>query len=130
MTPDQVKQQVNDRFSSILAEVGGFFAFSNSQFKEQAKANIKYCRLSSGLILPKTNVDLFKKRLKEMELFSKCLYAKVDRSILIEYELTNHECYYTGDISDAFDVLKECLENLTVDEVYKVYKNNRDKFDY
>lgn len=128
MRPDQVKQQVDNKFSSILDEVGGFFAFSDRQFKEKAKQGVKYCNAQAGLILPKDNVNLFLKRLDEMDEFRKSLYAQVDRRVLIEYELANYESYYTGDISQAFEVLQEILDNLTRYEVAKIFRENFEKY--
>lgn len=124
MRPDQVKQQVDNKFSSILEEVGGFFAFSDRQFKEKAKEGVKYCNAQAGLILPKENVDLFLERLDEIDKLRKSLYAQVDRKRLIEYELANYESYYTGDIHQALEALRSSLEDVTEEEVYKIYREN------
>ena len=50
---------------------------------------------------------------------------KVDREKYILYELDNHECFYTYDISTAFSVLKDFYNDLTEEEVYSVLKKNQ-----
>ena len=45
-----------DKINDVIKSNGGFFAFSNKQFEENKKDNIKYCRLYSGLIVPKNKV--------------------------------------------------------------------------
>ena len=49
-----------DKINDVIKSNGGFFAFSNKQFEENKKDNIKYCQLYSGLIVPKNKA---KKRL-------------------------------------------------------------------
>jgi len=41
------------------------------------------------------------------------------------YELNNHECFYTGDIDDAMDVLGE---DYSREYVREVYFKHRDRY--
>lgn len=42
---------------------------------------------------------------------------------LIEYELINHECYYTGDFSEILDIVHSYYKNLSMEEVYNKVRN-------
>lgn len=46
-----------DKISQVLAQNGAFWSFSDKQFNEQKKDNIKYVSMGSGLICPKENAD-------------------------------------------------------------------------
>lgn len=47
---------------------------------------------------------------------------------LIKYELTNHECYYTGDYSEVEDIISSYYD-MSKDEIHdkvkNVYMNNK-----
>ena len=94
--------------TALFEKTGAFFAFSTSQFNEQKKEGVKYVSLKAGLICPTENVEelinglysiykgAIKKDLKEN-----------GKEGIIKRELYNHECFYTHDISSAFDILKD-----------------------
>ena len=48
----------------------------------------------------------------------------------IEYELINHECYYTGDFSAVFDIMMQYYE-MSIEDAYEkiksVYDLTKDK---
>jgi hypothetical protein len=122
-----IKTEQEKRHTELFRSCHLFWAFSNEQFAEGAKANPlqpgeKYVSIGHGGYLPKSQLDNF---LNGMEAISKWYKAEVkaakqgDAEIL--YELSNHECWYTGDISDAIPA----LPNYTREHIQRVYNNNR-----
>lgn len=100
---------------------GAFFAFGNKQFEENKKDGVVYVNCGSGLICPKDNADKLFKELNEITAKGIELDLQENgKEYIIKRELSNYECYYTGDISDAVDVLKKY--NISEDEVIKIFK--------
>jgi hypothetical protein len=100
----------------IMASHGAFFAFSNKQFDEASKPDIKYVGLGGGLIAPE---DQAKSLIAN---FEKITAEKIawelennTRKDIIWYELANHECQISGSYREAFNVLEPY--GITEDEI-------------
>lgn len=120
MTIHDIKNQQDAARTKLFNEVGLFFAFNDEQFKEGARG--KVVSIGAGGFLPEDNVQLFKDGMKRINSdYIKAIDDNNLREKLIDYELANHECYYTGDIEVALCSLPE---GYTLEEVYKVYKEN------
>ena len=123
----EVREEAQNKRSELFKTVGLFFAFSNEQFLENKtplKENEKYVSIGMGGYLPKGNVEAFTKGMDEISKWEK---AEIKRNKELKYqhiafELANHECYYTNDISDALNALP-----YTREEVLKVYVKEREK---
>mgnify|MGYP003678516739 FL=1 len=109
--------------TNLLDKHQAFFAFSNEQFFEQATRAIHYTRIRdmSGLIIPKIKAKSFLTDYSKM--VKGCIKQDIkENSIdgIIERELSNHECYYTGDYSDLY-----ILEgyNISSEDIERVYLN-------
>ena len=105
----------------LFNDYGGFFAFSNSQFDEKKEEGVKYARLYGGLIAPSKNVK------KIMSELNKVTKEGIKQDIkengikkIIHRELANFECQIVGDITDAYDILKDY--GITKEQVLKEYK--------
>ena len=111
------------QFSELLDKTGSFFAFSNKQFCEKKKEGIKYVNIGAGLICPKDQVkflcDEMERIFKEGK---KTDLSENGKEKIIIRELYNYECFYTGDITDAWEVLKD-YEGITLEDVKKAYAN-------
>ena len=55
-----------EKINKTIKNNGGFFAFSNKQFNENKKDGIIYCRLYSGLIVPKNKADYIIKQIDKI----------------------------------------------------------------
>ena len=118
-------------FTIIKQKYNVFFAFSESQFYENKIDDIKYVHLGAGLYCPKTHYIAFKKEYDNNYKESiKELLKNHSLESIIEYELSNHECYYTGNFIDVYEMIKDY--GITYEMVKKIYyKNLNDpKFDY
>lgn len=125
--PVSLGHYTEQAMSKAFDDTGSFFAFSEEQFKEKAKPGVKYVRVAefSGLISPDGQAkacviaigaavdEAIKRRL-----------ADHTRERIIEYELSNYESWYTGDISDAVGALES--HGITEAEVLAVYRKERD----
>ena len=123
-------QQIQAEQSKLFKELGVFFAFSGAQFAEQRQPGVEYCTvLEAGDFVPKDKASEFSRRLVEIhENGRKRLIEERGIDSIIEYELANHEAWYTGDISDALEALSGF--NVTREQVLQVYKDKADRHRY
>ena len=110
-----------DKQTDLFNRTGSFFAFSNKQFDEQKKEGAIYVNCGSGLVCEKQHVQTL---IDELDQINQQAIAQdlADNGYynIIARELGNYECYYTGDISDAVDELKQY--GISRKEVYAVYQ--------
>jgi hypothetical protein len=99
---------IEDSQTALFKEMGVFFAFSNQQFDEQKKENVKYISMGAGTICPQENVKEFIK--KHSDIVKNGIAQDIKENgieAIIKRELGNYECFYTGDITDCVDALKD-----------------------
>ena len=110
-----------DKQTDLFNKTGSFFAFSNKQFDEGKKEGAKYVNCGAGLLCEKDHVQELITGLKQIndEAVKQDLKDNGYYNIIAR-ELGNYECYYTGDISDAVDELKQY--GISRKEVYAVYQ--------
>jgi hypothetical protein len=105
-----------EAMSKLFSDTGAFFAFSNQQFSEKRQPGVQYSSLGAGLIVPVANV---KTLVDEMDKISEAGIAKDleanSKETIILRELNNFECFYTGDITDCCDALKDY--GITAEEI-------------
>lgn len=123
----KIEKEAEDKLTKLFEQFGAFFAFSNEQFDKQKKEGVKYVNYGAGLLLPKENVDKFTLEFNKITDWKIEELKKIDPEIMIEYELSNHEAYYTGEIEDAFDSLKQY--GFTIAQVRAVYKKTKHKYE-
>lgn len=128
----EIKEEKQLKIDTLIKECNMFFAFSNEQFlknKTPLKEGEKYVSIGAGAYMPKGNLDNYIKGIEEI---NKAFKAELKKSKQlrydhIKYELSNHEAYYTRDISDTMEALGE---GYTEKEVWKVFKENDNSSDY
>ena len=130
------KEEYNRKYNKELNKTGIFWAFSNEQFAQNkthknAPTN-EYMSISAGGYFHKSNLNKVDKFFKVIapEL-KKEFTSKIKIEDLIEYELINHECYYTGDYHEIVPIIQDYYSELSLEEitnkVTEVYKNTKDK---
>jgi len=120
-TAKYLREYIEDAQTKAIDEAGAFFAFSNKQFNEQKQEGVQYVKLMAGLICPKENAkDLVEKLSEIYKEGIKLDLAENGKEGVIKRELSNHECYYTGDISGCEEALSDY--GITKDEIIKVYR--------
>lgn len=129
MTYAEFKKLEQAKYDELMEKCHVFWAFSNEQFAEGKKKNPvaegeKYTSIGAGGYLPSKNVDTFIKGMQEIEAWKKAEVKKnkAEQEKTILYELNNYECFYTGDIEPALEVLKPL--GFTRKQVQQVYKAN------
>ncbi|MCW8349172.1 hypothetical protein MD535_24605 [Vibrio sp. ZSDZ65] len=102
-----------DKQTKLYDKTGAFFAFSKEQFEDSKKEGIEYCHLFAGLICPcdtaqevMAGLDKIQKEGIAQDI------AENGKAAIIRRELFNHECFYTGDVTD-------CVEKLDGYEISK-----------
>ena len=110
------KFNTDEKIASILKANGAFFAFSMKQFEEQSQEGINYKNLGSGLVCPEENIE------QTLEEFTAVIKEKIDWELanntkkdIIWYELANHECQISYDLSQVIAILNDY--GITEDEI-------------
>jgi hypothetical protein len=110
-----------EKQSALFERLGAFFAFSNEQFNEAKKPNVKYYNCGAGLICPKENAAELMKELADIHKAAiKQDLEENGKEAIILRELYNHECFYTGDYSDCVEKLK-LYPGITPEDIKKAY---------
>lgn len=115
-----LQDYMNESQSQLLDECGAFFAFSNKQFDEQKQNGITYISMGAGLLCNEehvtkliTGMDEILNRAVRQDL------AENGQNAIIERELYNYECIYTGDISPCVDALS--VYDIPLDDIKAVF---------
>lgn len=113
-----------DEYNKILKESGVFWAFDKKQFNENKTLlegdDDKYVSIGCGGFMPKSKTKKLRERLDELDIKIENLIKKnKQEENHILYELDNHECFYTGSITEAERVLPYSQE-----QILNVYRNN------
>jgi hypothetical protein len=130
MKYQEIKKEKEDAYNRLMDTCDVFWAFSNTQFEEgRAKHPLqegeKYVSIGAGGYMPKRNTEALSKGIEQIEEnFKRQIKEAKAREEHIIYELNNHECYYTGDITPAVDALGE---DYTAEEVIKVMNEHKNK---
>ena len=114
------------KIDKILEDNGAFFDFSKSQFDKQKTEGTVYVQTEAGLLCPKDKAEQCLKAIDDC--YEQAIQQRLSdytKEEIIEYELGNYECYYTGDITNALDVLSNY--KITPEEVLEVYQKTKSK---
>ncbi len=118
-----LSQYMEERQTQLFNETNSFFAFSMEQFNEQKKEGVTYVNLRHGMICDKRHVKALLDGLDTIYKESIALDLKENgKENVAKRELSNHECYYTGDISPCVDALKDY--GINEEYIRQVYYNN------
>lgn len=121
----EIKDQKQKKYDTLLTDCKIFFAFSNEQFaanKTELKEGEKYVSIGAGGYMPKSRVEEFIAGQKAIDKWAKNeIKQSKQEEAEIAYELCNFECYYTGSIEDAVGA----LPNYTPKQIQAVYDKNK-----
>lgn len=132
---EELKKEYEERTNEELKKTGIFYAFSNSQFEEnrtykEDSTDSDYLYITAGGYIHKKDKskldNYFNKILPNLK---KEFTSKININDLIEYELINHECYYTGDFYEIVPLIESYLQtdisqrNDVAEQVELVYRN-------
>lgn len=119
--------------TKLFKKYNVFFAFSAEQFNEQAKEGLKYISRGAGMYQGYKD----KKELKEFDKeYNKIIENAIKQDLkengkekIIERELNNHECYYTGEIDqNVIDSLSDY--NISKKEIIDQFNKNIDNYEF
>ena len=110
MTFNEKYDRYVEEHNKLLNETGIFWAFSHEQFEENRthkETKQDYISLGLGGYIHKLDYENF---MNFMENEDKKLKEEFKKSItleeLIDYQLINYECYYTGEPLNCLDAVK------------------------
>lgn len=119
-----LQDYMTERQSAAFEKAGAFFAFGDTQFKEKAIDGVKYVSLGAGLICDVNHAESLAKELDTI--YKESIKQDIEENglnAIIRRELSNHECYYTGDITDCIEKLEDYP--VSPDDIRKVFNNQR-----
>lgn len=109
-----------------------FFAFSSEQLEEGKKKhnikNIKLVSMGGGMICPKENAETLSEGLEKI--YNDAILEDIELHTLnriILRELANHECFYTGDVTDCVEKLKD-YPGISEKLIWKIFNKNYNKY--
>lgn len=116
--------------TELFNRYGVFFAFSNEQLKEGLDKlkqdgilleGEKLTRLPYGMFAPSKHAETILKELEQIHKdgLANDLKENGKEGVIIR-ELYNHECFYTGDYSQAYENALQSY-GITLDEVRQAY---------
>ena len=115
---------ISESQTMLFDQTKSFFAFGNDQLNEKIEKKVIYVRLGGGLFTPKENVKTL------VEGLAVILKNGIEKDIaengifnIIKRELNNHECFYTGEISDCVNALAEYP--ISKEQVFNVFCFNK-----
>ena len=125
-----LSQIMEEKQSQLFAKYKVFFAFSDEQFKEgMKKHNLtkqdKIRNLGMGMFCPSNNAKAFRDKhhlLYKLSIAKDMLQGKEN---VIYRELSNHECFWTGDITDCVEKLSDYP--ITKKQIIEVFNKNYKK---
>jgi len=128
-TYQEIKKKNSDAINAIMEQQKVFWAFSNEQL-EKGKAQIgitensQLTSIGMGGFCPKVNADeLFNLLALENKRYKTELKdAKEEKEQAIKYELSNHECWYTGNLEPVIDLFDGLYTAKEIKEIYLKYK--------
>jgi len=96
-----------DGISAAMDKYGAFFAFGREQFEAKRVEGVIYASTPMGMIAPKENMAALIAEINAV--YEAAVKQDVEENgieAIIRRELSNYECYYTGDIDDAVNALE------------------------
>ena len=118
---------MEEKQTALFNKTGTIFAFSQKQFEEGRKDNVKYVNLGQGMLAPDENyievIETLKKIYKDS--IQQDLKENGKDKIILR-ELLNHEAYYVGNIEDTIHKLEDYP--ITEDDISQIFQKNWTKY--
>lgn len=129
MTYTELKKQHQDKLTILIDRLGIFWAFSDKQLTEGLDklklTTADIISFGAGMLCPRANYEEYKTSIKALNDEFVGEMKKLNPAEVIEYELSNHECYYTGDPSEIFDLFDDI--GYTKEQILKVYNDTKEQ---
>lgn len=125
---EKEREIYSKKYDEELSKTGIFFAFSEKQFKEnqipkEAPLN-DFLSCGMGGYIHKSNTkkldDFYNITEKQLK---KDFLSKITIESMIEYELINHECFYTGEPLSIVDLIQSYYSDRKQSEIVELIKS-------
>ena len=118
---------MGEKQTALFNKTGTIFAFSQKQFEEGRKDNVKYVNLGQGMLAPDENyievIETLKKIYKDS--IQQDLKENGKDKVILR-ELLNHEAFYVGNIEDTIHKLEDYP--ITEDDISHIFQKNWAKY--
>ena len=122
-----LQDYIEKKQTALFEETNTIFAFSREQFNKSKKEGITYINMGSGMLTDKRHV---KKLLEGLEkIYKDSIQQDIKENgieAIIKRELANHEAWYTMDITDTKEKLKDY--QIKEDQILKIFRET--DYDY
>lgn len=110
------KEEYDNKYYDELEKTGIFYAFGNEQWEENKThkdaPDSEYLSVMAGGYIHKSNEKKLDNFLNNVvPQLKKDFISNINIEDLISYELSNYECYYTGDYMEIVPIICEYLES-------------------
>lgn len=127
MTFRDAYKEYEDKTNKALKDTGIFYAFSEEQFNSNKTyknaSDTEYLSIFGGAYIHKKDKDKLDNYFEVVSPQLKNeLISKIDIKDLIEYELSNYECYYTGNYTEILDIIKQFYKDKSDNELLELIK--------
>lgn len=116
---------MKDEQSEAFKKYGAFFAFGKDQFNEKKKEGVKYTDMGHGLICESQHAKKLNSELDSIH--NRAVKKDIEENgldAIILRALWNHECFYTGDTSVAYEDSLSVYPGITEEKVSSIYYAN------
>ena len=118
---------MTEKQSEVFKKYKAFFAFSEKQLLEGMEENgltdrKGLCNMGAGMVCQKENANNLLKDLTKI--YQDSIKQDVKENginLIVRRELSNHECYYTGDCEACVEKLADYPIN--PDDIVKIFRN-------
>ncbi len=122
-----LSDKMEEKQTALFNKTGTIFAFSQKQFEEGRKDDVKYVNLGQGMLTEKPNVEkvingldkIYKDGIKQD-------MKENGKDKVILRELLNHEAFYVGNIEDTIHKLEDYP--ITEDDISQIFQKNWAKY--
>tara|TARA_R110000803_G_scaffold171801_1_gene234708 strand:+ start:1310 stop:1696 length:387 start_codon:yes stop_codon:yes gene_type:complete len=122
-----LQDYMEEKQTKLFKETGTFFAFSDKQYEEQADKTKTYVYMGAGMYtLKKYAKDQIEKHYQIYNNAIKQDIKENGKDKIILRELLNHEAYYTNDLEQTIETLKDYP--FSEDDISHIYQKNYGKY--
>ena len=136
----QAKQEYSNEYNRHITDCGVFWAFDRKQFNENrthkrkdlneiSKMYDNYLAIGGGGYIHKKDKEKLDNFLTNIApKLKQDFLSRVDKNAFILYELLNHEAFYTYELDETLDTMRNYYPDITEETITKVFKKHANKY--
>lgn len=124
----KLKKEFDNKYKEEFDKIGIFWAFGNYQFEENKThkdaPDSQYRSIGYGGYIHESNLPKYRNFYNDfLPKLKREFSKKINIDDLIDEELINHECWYTGDYMEIVPIIQDFFTKLSTTEIIEKIKN-------